>query len=162
MNLNLILKDPSREPAWRGALYFNVQVLELVELNSQRRTLKENIIYTGLRRHKVHFIDAAGRRRGPGALLPDARREKREHANVLQIRSRLPSRRVDYPETQMEILAGICDGNRAKRFYPDGNLSLFRELRIFADLDVKAIEYARRIKQEGHIVAAVSIEPDCG
>ena len=137
-------------------------MLKLIELNSQRRTLKEDIIYAGLRRHKVHFIDAIGRRRGPVALLPDARREKRQHAQVLQIRSRFAGDCIQHAETQIEILAGISDGDRAQRVDPDGNLFLFRELRIFSDLDVKAIEDTRRVKQEGHVVAAVSIEPDCG
>src|SRR5258708_23615372 len=106
--------------------HFNGAVLKLIELNSQRWTLKEDIIYTGLRWHKVHFIEAVGRRRSPAALLPDARREKCQHAYVRQIRSRLAASCLQHAETQIEILARITDGGRVQRVEPAGDLFLFR------------------------------------
>src|SRR6266550_4391127 len=51
---------PLRPSRWNGSfcalLCLNRQPLELIELNSQRRALEENIVHAGLRRHKADLI----------------------------------------------------------------------------------------------------------
>src|ERR1700752_1097423 len=57
----------------------------LIELNAQRGALEENIVHARLWRHKTHFVNATGGWLRDFALLPDARRKKREHRDVLHV-----------------------------------------------------------------------------
>ncbi len=68
----------------------------LAEWNVHRRNSEVNIVYAGLRRHKVYFINSIGDRLRHIAFLPDSRREKnqarRDHSNLLSLRR--PSHRL--------------------------------------------------------------------
>src|SRR5262245_56023925 len=74
----------------------------------QRRTLKVDIVNTSPGRHKTHFIDATTNALSRPPLLPNTRRLKYQHTEVLQICSCFTRGRVSHFYAHLDRFTNEC------------------------------------------------------
>src|SRR5262249_35666742 len=81
------------------------QIGKLVIARLQRGTLPKDVIDSRLRGGETRLINALADRRGPLALLPHPRREKRQDADVFQAHEGLLGLRARHLESQADFFS---------------------------------------------------------
>src|SRR6185369_7096904 len=98
------------------------------------------------------FVNAFTHRFRELALLPDARREKDEHVEIVEICFCSAGFRVDYFEAHTKARARVSDRFFNQWFDLDCRLWFLRRVRILRDSQLETVDYTRRVEQKSNVV----------